>query len=86
MIGDNCASSCATHSHRTFGECVRAQNQKVAYCGIGGLDRDKQRQWDSDLAAYKSARLQGVQPASTQREAVDRAMKLSESTGQAWQA
>lgn len=82
-----CTSGCPTPGeHATWGECMRAKATKVAYCGIGGGDATAQKQWDNNLAAYKDARRQGVQPAGTDRTAVDRAMKISEHTGVAWQA
>lgn len=40
----------------------------------------------SDLAAYVSAREQGVQPASTAGESTQYAMAMSESTGTAFRA
>lgn len=81
-----CRTGCPTKDHRTWGECARAAELKVAYCGIGGVSASEQRKWDNDLAAYKDARRQGIQPSSTRREAVDRAVKISDKTGQAWQA
>ena len=37
-----------------------------------------QKKWDSELAFYKSARAQGVQPEGTSRAAVEKALKASE--------
>lgn len=37
-----------------------------------------QKKWDSELAFYKQARAQGVQPEGTSRDAVEKALKASE--------
>ena len=37
-----------------------------------------QKKWDKELAFYKDARAQGVQPAGTSREAVQKALEASE--------
>ena len=87
MLGENCSSSCVSRDHETFGECIRGKGLRVAYCNsAGGSDYTAQKRWDADLDAYKQARAQGIQPASTSRHAVDRAVALSEKTGQAYQA
>lgn len=81
-----CTSGCPTGDHETYGECLRAKAFRVAYCGVGGLDASKQKAWDADLALYASARRQGVQPAGTSRVATERALKMSDEAGMAWQA
>lgn len=81
-----CASSCKTKDHQTFGECVRAQGQMVAYCGIGGGDASTQKGWDKSLDQYREARRQGIQPSSTRPDAVRRAVEISNQTGSAFQA
>ena len=43
-----------------------------------------QKKWDSELAFYKSARAQGVQPEGTSRKAVESALKASEIMGKAY--
>ena len=37
-----------------------------------------QKKWDSELAFYKEARAQGVQPEGTSRRAVEKALEASE--------
>lgn len=82
-----CTTGCPTQNHESYGECLRAKKPKVAYCNsAGGHDYTAQKKWDRDLAAYKDARAQGIQPASTRRNAVDAAVQASESTGTAFQA
>lgn len=43
-----------------------------------------QKKWDKELAFYKSARAQGVQPEGTSRKAVENALKASETLGKAY--
>lgn len=81
-----CSSGCPTQDHESFGACMKAKSAIVAYCGQGGQDYSAQKRLDADLAYYKDARQQGIQPASTQRDAVDRAHRLSDAAGSAWQA
>ena len=81
-----CRSSCLSQDHKTWGECARAANLKVGYCGQGGGDATGQKKMDRDLAAYKAARKEGIQPAGTQRHQIENAKKISDLTGQAFQA
>lgn len=82
--GKNCTSGCATKDHLTWGECMRAKNALVAYCGVGGGDATSQKQWDSELSAYRDARKQGVQPDGTTRQKVEAAMRASDKVGAAY--
>lgn len=86
-LGDNCSSSCPTKDHQSFGECLRGKGLKIGYCqSANGHDYTTQKKWDADLAFYKSARAQGIQPSSTSREAVERAFRISEKHGKAYRA
>lgn len=67
--------------HATFGACLRAKNIQ-----IGDLGRGAAKRWDSDLQAYADARAQGIQPSGVEREAVDRAVRISEGDGTAFNA
>lgn len=87
MLGKDCAASCLTRDHASWGECIRSQNQKIAYCrSAHGHDRTLQKGWDSDLDAYKQARSEGIQPASTRRRDVTDALRISDHLGGAFQA
>lgn len=79
-----CRSGCATKDHKSWGECARAANLKVAYCGIGGGDATAQNRWDGELSLYRAARAQGVQPDGTKRHQVEAALKASEAVGAAY--
>lgn len=79
MTGTRCTCGAG---HETFGACLRAKNIQVG--DIKG--RPANRKWDADLNAYADARRAGIQPAGTERHHVDRAVRISEADGQAWQA
>jgi hypothetical protein len=79
-----CRTGCPTKDHSSWGECARAANLKVAYCGIGGGDATEQKQWDSELGLYRAARAQGVQPDGTKRRQIEAALKASEAAGAAY--
>lgn len=88
MSKGNCSSGCPTPGeHQSYGECMRAKSNRIAYCNsAGGWDATAQKTWDKELAAYKDARSQGVQPAGTKRSQVENALRISETTGTAYQA
>lgn len=78
----NCSSTCATPGrHLTFGECLRAKRIQIK--DLAQLDAT--RKWDSDLAAYADAKRLGIQPSGIDRASVDRAMRISEADGTAFQ-
>lgn len=83
-----CSTGCLTPgSHKTWGECVRSKNLKNAVSIPGNnWDRSVQNQWDRRIDSYKSARSQGIQPASTKSGDIHKAVEASESTGQAFKA
>lgn len=60
---------------------------KVAYCNSAkGFDATGQKRWERDLDAYADARRQGIQPETTQRAAVDQAVRFSDQAGMAYDA
>ena len=83
----NCTTGCRTQDHDTYAQCLQSKTVRVAYCNsAGGWDATAQKKWDRDLAAYKDARSQGIQPSGTTRQAVDRAVAISNEVGKAWDA
>lgn len=82
-----CRTGCKEQNHDSYAECLRAGALRVAYCdSSSGRDATAQRQWDRDLALYKDARAQGIQPSSTKRDSVERALRISDATGKPFQA
>lgn len=74
-----CASSCRTNDHATWGACVRAQR-----INIGQIDVNVQRTFEAETDAFKAAVKQGIHPDTTKRADTDRAVKISNETGQAY--
>ena len=82
-----CTSGCKTKDHASYSECLKDKATVVAYCNsAGGMDFTAQKKWDRDLDAYKDARRQGIQPATTKRKDVDAAVHMSNKTGTPYQA
>ena len=79
-----CRTGCPTQDHASWGECARAANMRVAYCGIGGGDATAQKKWDTELSLYRQARKQGIQPDGTKTNQIMRALKASDKVGAAY--
>lgn len=74
-----CTSGCPTQDHSSYGECLRSKGARVA--GVNGQDRTAQKKWDSELDAYRAARMEGLQPATTQRKDIDHARRAADIVG-----
>lgn len=82
-----CRTGCITRDHESYAACLRAGMPRISYANsAAGWDASTQKKWDSDIAAYKDARAQGIQPTSTRRADVDRALRASDSTGTPFRA
>ena len=81
-----CRSGCPTQDHASWGECARAANLRVAFCGVGGGDATKQKKWDAELQSYRDARAAGIQPATTRSKDIKAAVALSDKAGRAFDA
>lgn len=82
MLGEHCTSGCPTRDHDSWGSCQRSKN--VAVLDPAGVVH--RSAWDREMSAYEAAKRQGVQPSSTRQADIDNAMRISEATGQAYQA
>lgn len=80
----NCTAGCKTGGHKSWGECLRAKALQVSPA-INDQYSTKQKSWDRELDGYESARSQGVQPDNATQKEVDKAMKISDATGVAYQ-
>ena len=74
-----CSSGCKTKDHASYGECLRDK-------GITHRDGTAHHNWDKPLERYREARLQGIQPASTNWSDTKRALEISNATGVAFDA
>lgn len=79
----NCSIKCVTPgAHATFGACLRAKSIRLGDVGGGAIAKS----FDSDLQAYHDARKAGIQPSGIDRPSVDRAVRISDSEGTAFNA
>ena len=82
-----CTSGCRTQDHGSYADCLRSKSARVAYCdSSSGKDMAAQKKWDSELSMYRDAKRQGIQPAGTKREQIERAVAISDGTGTAYRA
>lgn len=80
-----CSTGCPTKDHGSWGACVRAKNARIAYANeAGGNDYTAQKKWDSELAEYRKARDQGIQPDGTTLKKIREAVELSNKAGAAY--
>lgn len=82
-----CRTGCITRDHESYAACLRSAAVRVAYANsANGMDLTAQKRWDSELDAYRAARAEGLQPASTKRKDIDAAKAVSDKTGKAFSA
>ena len=82
-----CTTGCPTQDHQSYGECLRAKNSRVAYCNsAAGRDYTAQKKWDTELAFYRKAKAEGIQPAGTKTDSIERAFRISDKLGKAYVA
>lgn len=83
----SCRTGCLTKNHESYAACLKDGAPRVLYANSAkGFDYSTEKKWNSDLDAYKAARAEGLQPASTKREAVEAARRISDTTGSAFKA
>lgn len=74
-----CRTGCKTKDHASYGECLRSAN-------VSWRDGTKHLNWDGELESYRSAREQGIQPASTRLADTRKALDMSDRLGSAFDA
>jgi len=80
-----CTSGCRTKDHASYSECLRDKGVRTYMAEASkGLDGSAEKRKDSELAAYKAARAQGIQPDGTTRHAVEHAVSESNKHGMAY--
>lgn len=86
-MGEKCRTGCVEKSHSSYAECLRAGAPRISYANsANGLDRTQQQKWDAEIASYRQARAEGMQPASTKQKDIDAARRISDATGTAFRA
>lgn len=78
----SCTSTCQTRDHESYGACLRAKNVRVADVGYTHLNKKATKELDS----YAKARKEGIQPKSTRSKDIERAVRISDKTGTAYDA
>jgi hypothetical protein len=82
-----CRTGCPTQDHDSYAACLRGSGVRVAYCNsTNRQDYTRQKIWDRELASYRDAIRQGIEPDGTHRAAIDKAVRASDATGVAYRA
>jgi len=77
-----CRSGCPTKDHRSYADCCRNSGIRVAYCdSTNRQDYSRQKRWDSELAGYRDAVAEGLEPKGTTWKEIDAARKAADATG-----
>lgn len=80
-----CRSGCKAQDHGSYAECLRASTLRVAYCDeTNRQDYTRQKKWDKELQDYRDARRQGIEPDGTDRRNIEKAVRVSEKLGLAY--
>lgn len=82
----NCREGCKTKDHASYAECLRSANPTVAALNTTSPLNDAFNQTKRDLAAYRSARVNGIQPEGTSEAKVRAAEQASKKLGRAYDA
>lgn len=77
-MGEKCRTGCKEKSHASYAECLRSAAPQV------GPMWTRSKETHRDLNAYVEARRQGVQPDGTRSHQIERAMRISDATGVAY--
>jgi len=77
-----CRTGCPTQNHESWGDCLRAANLSIANLTVLADIKNT----DKELSAYRDARKQGIQPASTKMKDIQKAVRASDLIGRAAQA
>lgn len=80
-----CRSGCVTQDHVSYAQCLQSANVRVT-ATINSVAQPAWEKTKSDLAAYESARRNGIQPAGTSREKVREAEQASRVLGRPYDA
>lgn len=82
-----CTSGCITQDCESYAACLRGKGTRVAYCNsAGGQDATAQKKHDKELASYRDARAEGLQPSGTKLHQIENAKRISDATGVAYTA
>lgn len=78
-----CRSGCPTQDHRSWGECAR---ESVRFGLWHSPAVQRENDWNGELAEYRDARAQGIQPATTKRADIRAAVAVSQAADRPFDA
>ena len=78
----NCRSGCKTKDHETYGQCLSAANIRAAATMNNPFSSNVKK----ELSAYRSARVNGIQPEGTTMNKVREAESASRALGRPYNA
>ena len=79
-----CRTGCPTQDHESWGECLRASNIQMNTGDANSSRTITKKANDTELALYREARKQGIQPDSTKTADIKKAIDISNKTGHAY--
>lgn len=84
MAGENCRSGCRSKDHESYADCLKAarpasSNSTQTRSTLYGLENQR----EVEVTAYRAARSQGIQPATTRLADINHAVASSQKAGQA---
>jgi hypothetical protein len=82
----NCRSGCDTQDHENYAKCLLAANLSINSGDATAGRAMSTKKWDGELAAYRDARAQGIQPAGTTMKKINEARAASDKLGVAFDA
>jgi hypothetical protein len=85
-LGENCRTGCKEKNHESYIECLKASNFHINSGDAGRAESMTAKKWDNELAAYRQARDEGIQPAGTTMRAINEAKAASDKLGAAYNA
>ena len=74
-----CRTGCPTQNHESWGDCLRAANLSISNLTVMADIKNT----DKELSAYREARKQGIQPATTKMKDIQNAVRASDLIGRA---
>lgn len=75
-----CRPGCPTQDHESYAACCRG----IQFDAKGTSRTFKQQNVNKELAAYRAARSEGIQPQGTRMAQVEQAKRISDATGVAF--
>lgn len=85
LLSNNCRTGCRTKDHDSYAECLRAASPTINATATSSLASMYQKT-KTDLAAYETARRNGIQPEGTTVEKVRQAETASRRLGRPYDA